>query len=219
MEYKTDTTLKIQQVTIAEKSSFMNKIDEIYTSLIANIKEIVTLSDNDCYFILDAFNPKELAKKEILLNTGEISNHMRFIFKGCLRVYHINEKGQEYVVQFGIKTWWVNDLYSYLTNTPSKYAIQALVPTIVLQIHKDKLEELFNKVPTLERFFRIKMQNAYVANQNYTLKSISEPAESRYLNFIKKYRDIEQTVPQYMVASYLGISPEHLSTVRKNLHQ
>ena len=194
-------------------------MENIYKPLIENIKEVVNLSDKEISLIIDAFHPKVLAKKEILLFKGDVSNHMRFISEGCLRSYYINEEGQEYIVQFGIKNWWVNDLYSYLTNTPAQYFIQALQPTTILQIYRDKLEELFIQVPIMERFFRIKMQNAYVANQNRTLKSMSETAESRYRNFIKNYRDIEQAVPQYMVASYLGITPEHLSTIRKNLHK
>jgi len=187
--------------------------------LINNIKEIITISKKEMQLINDAFIPKNLAKKEILLFKGEQSNHMRFISEGCLRSYYINEEGQEYIVQFGIKNWWVNDLYSYLTKTPAEFFIQAIKSTTVLQIHRDNLDKLFKEVPAMERFFRIKMEKAYVANLDRTLKSMSETAETRYLNFINTYRDIEQNVPQYMVASYLGISPEHLSTIRKNLHK
>jgi len=193
--------------------------EDIYSPLIENIKELVTISEKDIPLIMDAFKLKKLAKKEILLFKGDVSNHMRFISNGCLRSYYITEEGQEYIVQFGIKNWWVNDLYSYLTKTPAEYFIQALKPTTILQIHRDKLNELFDKVPAMERFFRIKIEKAYVANLNRTVRSMSETAETRYRNFIKKHRDIEQNVPQYMVASYLGISPEHLSTIRKNLHQ
>lgn len=194
----------------------MEANDEIYLFLIDTIKEVVVISDKDVDFIVDAFIPKYLAKKETLLLKGDLSNHMRFIVDGVLRVFYSNEKGNEYTVQFGIKNWWVNDLYSYLTKTPAQYTIQALQPSIILQIHRDRLEELFNNVPIMERFFRIKVQNAYVANQNHTLKTMSEPAESRYRNFIKNHKDIEQSVPQYMIASYLGLSPEHLSSIRKS---
>ncbi len=191
--------------------------EDIHIPLIENIKELVAISEKDIPLIIDAFKPKELTKKEILLHTDEVSNYMRFISDGCLRSYYINESGQEYTVQFGIKGWWINDLYSYLTKTIAQYYIQALQPSTILQVHRDDLDNLFNKIPAIERFFRIKMERAYVANLNRTVKSMSETAESRYLSFIKKYRDIEQNVPQYMVASYLGISPEHLSTIRSNL--
>ena len=193
--------------------------DNIYFSLINEIKELVALTDNDVEIIIEAFTPKVLKKKEILLFKGNVSNHMRFIVDGCLRSYYINEEGQEYIIQFGIKNWWVNDLYSYLTKTPAQHFVQSLKTSTVLQIHRDNLENLFVQVPAMERFFRIKIEKAYVANQNKALEVMSESAESRYKKFIKKYRDIEQAVPQYMVASYLGITPEHLSTIRKSLHE
>lgn len=153
----------------------------------------------------------------MLLFKGDVSNHMRFIEQGCLRAYNIDAAGNEHILQFGIEGWWVNDLYSYITQEPADGFIQALEPSRVLQIHRDKLNELFNTIPALERFFRLKIQSAYVALQERTIHSMSKTAEQRYLDFRHKYRDIEQRVPQFMVASYLGITPEHLSSLRKKL--
>ena len=186
--------------------------------LINHIKKNIDIGDEETDLILAAFVRKNLKNKEFLLSEGHISSHMRFIGKGCLRSYYLNEDGNEHILQFGIKEWWINDLYSYLTQTPAKHFIQAIEPSVILQIHRDKLEELYRQVPALERFFRIKMQNAYVATQARTINSMSQPAKQRYLGFCQKYREIEQRVPQYMIASYLGITPEHLSTIRKNLH-
>ncbi|MEQ8927380.1 MAG: Crp/Fnr family transcriptional regulator, partial [Fulvivirga sp.] len=131
--------------------------------------------------------------------------------------YYIDDQAHERILQFGIEGWWVNDLYSYLTETPAQLFVQALEPTTVLQIHRNKLNQLFDEVPAIDRFFRYKMQNAYVSLQNRTIHSMSDSAETRYLEFIKTYREIEQRVPQYMIASYLGITPEHLSAIRKNM--
>lgn len=185
--------------------------------LIAHIESIVSLSGADVEKVLQAFHPKRLKKKEILLFKGDISSHMRFIESGCLRSYYIDEAAQERILQFGIEGWWINDLYSYLTQTPAEYFIQAVEATTVLQIHRDSLETLFQQVPAMERFFRIKIQSAYVALQERTMRTMSQTAEQRYIEFRQKYREIEQRVPQYMVASYLGITPEHLSTIRKKL--
>ena len=135
--------------------------DSIYSTLINNIKELVFISDEEITMIIESFELKNFSKKEILLFKDDISNHMRFITDGCLRSYYINEEGQEYIVQFGIKNWWINDLYSYLTKTPAQYFVQALKPSTVLQIHRDKLEMLFVKVPAMERFFRIKIENSF----------------------------------------------------------
>ncbi len=185
--------------------------------LIQHIKEQVSLSEKKADIIASAFAAKALDKKEMLLFKGDVSNHMRFIEKGCLRAYNIDDSGNEHILQFGIEGWWVNDLYSYITQEPAKGFIQALEPSSVLQIHRDSLNALFKTVPAMERFFRLKIQSAYVALQERTIHSMSKTVEQRYIDFRNKYRDIEQRVPQYMVASYLGITPEHLSSLRKKL--
>lgn len=182
--------------------------------LLAAIRELVPLTDTDEACIVEAFKPRTLKKKEILLHAGEVSMHMRFIAKGCVRSYYLNDKAQEHILQFGIEGWWVNDLISYLTQTPATHFVQAIEPSTVLQIHRDTLEKLFGQVPILERFFRLKIQGGYVALQERTVQAMSRPAEERYQAFRKRYREIEQRVPQYMVASYLGITPEFLSALR-----
>ena len=190
---------------------------EEYKLLIDNIRELVVLNEEDIPSIIKAFKPRHLKKKETLLFKGQVSIHMRFISKGCLRTYYIDEKGMEHILQFGIEQWWVNDLYSYLTQKPSKNFIQAVEESVVLQIHKESLEKLFKDVPSIERFFRLRIQSGYVALQERTIDSMSQTAEQRYQEFLSKYRHIEQRVPQYMVASYLGITPEFLSNIRKKI--
>ena len=192
----------------------MEKSEKILDPLIQNIRKSVAITDKDLDIVLDAFKLKILSKKEILLFKGKVSNHMRFIVDGCLRSYYIGDDAEEYIIQFGIRGWWINDLYSYLTETPGTSFVQAIQPSLVLQIHRDRLNELYDNIPPIERFFRIKFQNAYVALQERTLDRMSLSAKERYENFSKKYRDIEQSVPQYMIASYLNVTPEFLSSVR-----
>jgi len=187
--------------------------------LILHLRESITLTNEEEDIIIKSFKQKRLKKKEILLFAGDVSSHMRFISEGCLRSYYMDEEAREHIIQFGIENWWINDLYSYLTKSPAREFIQALENSVVLQIHRDTLNALFEQVPTMERFFRFKFEKAYVALQGRTISTMSKPAEERYLEFRSKYRDIEQSVPQYMIASYLGITPEHLSNIRKNLHQ
>jgi len=182
---------------------------------IDHLRESVSFTSHEELLILEYFKVYELKKKEILLFAGDVSVHMQFIASGCLRAYYMDEDAKEHIVQFGIEGWWVNDLYSYLTQTPAKQFIQAIEPSIVVQIHRDKLNELYTKVPAIERFFRLKFERAYVALQNRTINSMSNTAQERYQKFLEKYRAIEQRVPQYMIASYLGITPEFLSTIRK----
>ena len=177
----------------------------------------MSLTEPETDIVRESFKEHKLKKKEVLLFAGDISSHMRFIAEGCLRAYYMDHEAREHIVQFGIEGWWVNDLYSYLTQTPAKQFVQALEPSTVLQIHRDTLKELYKRVPAIERFYRFKFEKAYVTLQDRTINAMSKTAEERYLEFRSKYRDIEQRVPQYMVASYLGITPEFLSALRKNL--
>lgn len=194
----------------------MSFSQELYTPLIESINSLVDISEQELELVISSFRPKMIAKKEFLLNKGDVSNHMRFITEGCLKSFTLDNKGQEHILQFGIKGWWINDLYSYLSKKPATHFIRAIQSSIVLQIHRDSLEKLYDQVPPLERFFRIKFQIAYTSLQERHLDEMSLTAKERYEDFQKKYRDIEQSVPQYMVASYLGITPEHLSSLRKN---
>ncbi|MCC7464704.1 MAG: Crp/Fnr family transcriptional regulator [Saprospiraceae bacterium] len=185
--------------------------------LIAHLRETIQLADQDIPLVEQAFKVKKLKKRDLLLQAGDPSNHMRFISEGCLRVYYLDTEAREHILQFGIEGWWVNDLYSYLTQTPAQYYIQAVEDSTVLQVHRDALEQLFVQAPVIERFFRRKIQKAYVALQERTIKGISDSAEKRYLAFQKQYRALEQRLPQYMIASYLGVTPEHLSAIRKKM--
>lgn len=188
----------------------------MYQTLIHNIQEIVPLKEEDILLINDAFKPVPLKKKQFLIQKGESSNHMRFIADGCLKLYRIDDTGKEHILQFGIKGWWVNDLYAYLTQKPATFFIQAITESTVLQVHRDQLDELYDKIHMMDRFFRIKTQSGYVTLQERTINSMSQTSEERYFDFMRRYRIMEQQIPQYMIASYLGITPEHLSTLRKN---
>ncbi len=190
---------------------------DYHQQLIGHIKQDVQLTAADEVCIVKRFKEKKLLKKEILLFKGETSHHMRYIAKGCMRNYQIDDSGHERILQFGIENWWLNDMYSFITNTPARYFIQAIENSVLLQIQRDELEELFREAPIMERFLRLKIQAGYVALQDRMIDHSTQTAEERYLEFRKKYRDIEQRVPQYMVASYLGITPEFLSSIRKKL--
>jgi CRP-like cAMP-binding protein len=186
-----------------------------YNQLIQHFRQNVQINELEEKLVNEYFYISEFKKKELILFKGETSSHMRFIVDGCLKTYHLNEEGKEQIVHFGIEGWWVNDLYSYLTLTPATQFIEALENGRLLKIHRDDLSKLFDKSQSIERFFRLKFQNAYVAFIDRTLNSISKTAEERYFEFCEKYREIEQRVPQYLLASYLGITPEFLSLLRK----
>ncbi len=190
-------------------------IEEAYKLLFIHIKEQVPLDEQSFEVCKKSFELKKFKKKEFVLEPGQVSKHMRFIVSGCARVYYIDEEGAEKTLQIGIENWWINDLYSYISQKESTMYIQTIEETYILQISKSELEKLFNKFVSISNFFRIKIQNAYVNLQERTIESMSADAYSRYIKFRKEYRLIEQRVPQYIIASYLGVTPEFLSYLRK----
>jgi CRP/FNR family transcriptional regulator len=189
-------------------------METLYSQFIDHIRSLVPLSDNQATQLLDTIEVKKLARKELLLQPNQVSRHMRYVAQGSLRVYYLDEKAQERTLQLGIENWWVNDLYSYFKECPSRMFIQAQEPSVIFQLSKNRLEELYKSIPMLSDFFRIKIQNAYVALQERTIEQSSVDASTRYQDFIQRYRHLEQRFPQYVIASYLGVTPEFLSYLR-----
>ncbi len=189
--------------------------DKIALQLIKHFQEVIPLDDVQAGLIIPKLEIRVLNRKEYLLQPGQVSKHMRYIAKGSMRVFYPDDKGQEHILQLGIEKWWVNDLYSYLSEKPSRMFIQAYEPATLVQISKNNLEKLYREVPRISDFFRLKIQNAYVALQERTIEHMSVDAHTRYRAFITEYHHIEQRFPQYMIASYLGITPEFLSYLRK----
>lgn len=189
----------------------------MFTRIRKNIERHIRLSDEEFSYFNSLLQFKHLRKKQFLLEEGEVCTRECFVNNGCLRMYTLNEKGQEHIMQFATADWWIGDQYSFLTGEPSAYFIDALEESEVLLIEKDKLEQLYTRVPAFERFFRIAFQNSYVALQRRILAGLSQTAEEKYLDFMNRYPDLEQKIPQHQVASYLGITPESLSRIRKQL--
>jgi CRP-like cAMP-binding protein len=133
---------------------------------------------------------------------------------GCLRAYYTDDRGIEHAVQFAIEDWWIGDMRSFMTETPAWLNIDALEDTEVLMISKESIDRLYVEIPAFERYFRIRIQNAFIAEQQRIGAGLSKSAEERYLEFIQKYPKMEQRIPQVHIASYLGITPEFLSTIR-----
>ncbi len=187
----------------------------MFDRILQNIAQHITLTQQEAAHFTSLLKPIHLPKKATLLRAGEVSKHENFITKGVLRSYTIDKDGSEHIVMFGMEGWWIGDMYSFLTGLPSSQNIDALEDTEILQISKSDLDRLYHDVPKFERFFRILLQNAFIANQNRILASISQTAEEQYEAFLKKYPTLEQRVPQHQVASYLGITPETVSRIRR----
>ncbi len=185
--------------------------------LYKNFKSKISLTEEEFCLIESKFEPGFIKKKKDFLRVGEIANSMVFINKGILRSYKTDSKGNENVIQIALEDYWIGDLYSFLSRTPSTMAIEALEDTEVLLLSFYNLERLYLDVPIMERFFRKLYERAYVTAQDRINSTLSVSAEQRYLEIIKAHPDINKRVPLIHIASYLGITPESLSRIRKNI--
>lgn len=185
--------------------------------LVQNIERHVHLDAREAEWVLSLFQPKVIKRKEFLLRQGEVCRSENFIVKGCVKVYSIDENGFEHILMFGVEGWWIGDLLSFLTGKESRFHIEALEDTELLQITRPDLDRLYEKVPKMERFFRILFQNAFIAHMERIDQSLSLDAAGRYAHFIRKYPAFGQRIPQKQIAAYLGITPVFLSMLRRKL--
>ena len=183
--------------------------------ILSNVSRHISLKPEEREYFISLLKPRKLQKKQYLLQAGENCRYENFVVKGLLRAYTVDPKGHEHIAMFAMEDWWISDLLSFLTNTPATQYVDALEDTEILSIEKPDLEKLYERVPKFERFFRIMLQNAFVANQRRILASISQRAEEQYFDFVKKYPTLEQRVPQHQIASFLGITPETISRIRR----
>lgn len=191
----------------------------MYELILKNVSRFIELTPEEAHFFTALFKPKTVRKKQYLLQEGSVCRYEYFVNRGCLRTFFIDNKGLEHNVQFSVEDWWTGDMYSFLTQKPGRFNIVAVEDSELLCIDHPSLEELYKKVPKFEKFFRHLLQNAFIALQERILSGISETAEERYKNFRKKYASMDKRIPQNQVASFLGITPESLSRVRRQLTQ
>lgn len=183
--------------------------------LIYYLKKWSDITKEDEPVILSAFDTVSIRKKKDLLVSGNICKYLYFITTGCLRSYYYDSKGVDHIYQIRMDNNWISDLESFFTQNPSKYNIEALEDTQMLRISFDRMEQLYIEVPKLERYFRILFQKAYINALKRLNATMWETAMDRYNDMLKEHPDMFQRVPLVYIASYLGITPESLSRIRK----
>lgn len=189
----------------------------MFETLFQKFDEKVRLTNEEKEWSKSFFLPKKLRKRQYLLQEGDVCKYIAFVEKGILRSYTVDEKGSEHIVQFAFEGWWIGDMYSFITGEPSEYNIDALENCELLLLSKQAEEQLFEQVPKMERFFRLLIQNHLIATQRRLMSTLSRPAEERYNELVASCPTIPQRVPQHMMASFLGITPETLSRIRKGI--
>ena len=185
--------------------------------LLSSISKHISLTTEETTFFTSLLKSKLLAKGDFLLREGEVCKYETFVTNGCLKTYYQDENGVEHIIDFLIEEWWANDLYSLFTQTASKSNIKAIEDTEVLQISKNNLEILYKRIPKFERFFRVLFQNAYITQREQINSTLSSEAEERYLQFVQKKPYAENRFTQKDIASYLGITPQFLSALKKKI--
>lgn len=183
--------------------------------LIRHIRKFTSLTGEEERVLGQHTGRISLKKKDFLLKEGQYCKSWYFLEKGCLRMYYINEKGTEQITQFVIENWWVSDFISFDRREPSGFFLQAIEPAEVCSLDREAQEQLCRKVPAMEHYFRIVLQKAYAAAQLRSKYLYDFSREEMYHHFNNSFPEFVQRVPQYMLASYLGFTPEYLSELRK----
>ena len=185
------------------------------SNLIQHIQKFIDVSESDIAIIQKYIVTRSFKKKEFLLQENKICNELFFVEKGCLRMYFINEKAVEQIVEFALDGWWISDYQSLFRKTASNYYIQTIEESKIVSISNEKLDELLVEVPRLEKYFRQIMQKALAGSQLKSKLLYEMSKEEFYLHFSSSFPEFMQRVPQYMIASYLGLTPEYMSELRK----
>ena len=176
--------------------------------------EKAPLTPEEQEFIKQYLTPKKLRKKQYLLQEGDVCKSICVVEKGALKAYVVDETGQERITAFALEGWTMGDLYSFIKQEPATLNIDALEDCELVLISKAAHDELLQKLPKYETYFRILMTDAYMALQKRTTNMISLPLEERYTALTELYPNLVQRVPQHMIASYMGLSKETLSRIR-----
>lgn len=186
-------------------------------ALLDYIAKHISLTEEEQKTLLSKVKTRKFLKGQYVVQQGDVCKHENFVLSGCLKTFYIDQEGQEHIVMFAIEGWWTSDLGSFISQTPADFNVQCLENSEVAQIAFEDLETLYLEIPKLERFFRIIIQKGFASSLKRIVNNFALPAKERYLKFREQYPQIEQRVPQYMIASYLGMTKEFLSKIRSQL--
>lgn len=188
-----------------------------YQSLYTYLSRYIELSEQDWNEIASRVTERNFNRGDLISSPGEINKYTNFIIKGSVRVFYIDGNGYEHNIQLGLPNWWLGDFSSYIMQQPGLLYTEALEATDALAFSYEDLQVLYDNVPKMERFFRLLIQKAYASFQSRVLSNLSHDAEERYRIFRNKYPEMDQHISQKHIASYLGISPEFLSKIKKRI--
>lgn len=188
-----------------------------FENFLKHVNQKVNLTEEEQSVLVDKLKYRTYLKGQYIVQGGDICKYQTFVLSGNIRTFYLDDNGNEHIVAFGIENWWVGDICSFATQTPAEFNTQCIENTTVVQISYNHMEQLYSEIPKLERYFRLIIQKAYGNMSKRIVQNHSMSAKERYLLFIESYPEIVHRVPQYMIASYLGITKEFLSNIRKQI--
>ena len=195
-----------------QKNEISNDSREV---ILEHVDERVTLTPAEKYLFISLLTETSFPRKTAILSPGEICKHQSFVVKGCLKIFHLDNDGNEHTAKFAVENWWAFDIESFFQSAPAFYGITSLEQTTVLQLSQEHHKELLDTIPAFERFYRLMLQQSFIALQHRMTQSLAHTAEIRYVRFREKYPGLENRISQREIASYLGITPVFLSMIRK----
>ena len=187
------------------------------TAILETFQKTAGLEAGDVNYLLEHAQLQNFSKNTHILREGDAANHFYLIRSGCLMTYFTDVKDGIYVMQFGTEMWWTGDLDGFVKGIGSTYSIRTVLDSEVYIIEKALFDHVLARSPGFERYFRIIFQNALISHQRRIMRNISFTAEERYEEFLKLYPRMELIIPQKYIASYLGITPEFLSKIRRKM--
>lgn len=189
----------------------------MHEQLLASIQKVVDLTSSEQERISGYFEYRSFEKRTLLMSSGEATRYVAFVVDGCLRSFSTDENGFEHIMQFAPTGWWITDMYGFISETPSTLDIEAILPSNTLLLTRSAQLELFDTVPKMERYFRVLLENSLVSTRRRLLGNLSRQAKDRYLEFSQVYPGLEQILPQKLIASYIGVTPEFLSKLKSHI--
>jgi len=200
---------------LARPAALSATLRPMYVAILANVAQHITLTPEEQHLFTDLLVPEHAARFGYLLQAGQPTRHLTFVVRGCVRTYATDAQGKEDVLAFAWEGWWCGDAASAVAGRPATLTMQALEATDVLHLSFERLERLCARVPPFERFFRLLFQHGFFLEQRRSKALLQCPAEVRYARFCRQYPRLSQRVAQKYIASYLGMTPEFLSALRK----
>jgi len=186
----------------------------IYKGILDHIARYVKLSDHEIKEFISILKTTRVKKRQFIVQPGFVSEYRNYIVEGAVRVFYLDDLGKEHTVIIAIEDWFFTDFYSYLNRTPAEYYAEALEDALILQMKYDDVEELCSRIHSISEYFRLFTERSMAHSYKRTISNISKSSEERYWEYVDKYPQIANRVPQYVLASYLGISPESISRIR-----